>query len=106
MLPGRWRYAAAAAAIGVLAYAGFVPEVDDAGLAAIWSATIAHLIAFPLGWIAYYAWRRSRAGTGPLSCPARVSSRAGAGDDDTVVIAATFNHVPAAARRRRRGSRR
>jgi hypothetical protein len=31
-------------------------------MAAIMSATIAHLIAFPLGFAAYTVWRRVRAG--------------------------------------------
>ncbi|HEY7801191.1 MAG TPA: hypothetical protein VIE40_00825 [Dehalococcoidia bacterium] len=62
MLPGRWRYAASAAVIGVLVYIGFAPDVDDLSMAAIMSATIAHLIAFPLGFAAYTVWRRVRAG--------------------------------------------
>jgi hypothetical protein len=60
MLPGRWRYVASGAVLGVLLYIGFAPDVDDLSMAAIWSATIAHLIAFPLGFVAYVAWRRVR----------------------------------------------
>ncbi|MBF6600521.1 MAG: hypothetical protein IVW36_08430 [Dehalococcoidia bacterium] len=60
MLPPRWRYLAAAAVLGALLYVGFAPDVDGSSIAAIWSATIAHLIAFPLGFAAYLAWSRLR----------------------------------------------
>ena len=62
LLPKPWRYVAAGLTLSVLVYAFFAPSEEHLGSAAVLSAGIAHLIAFPIGWSSATLWRRLRRG--------------------------------------------
>lgn len=60
LLPKPWRYVAAGIVISILLYAMLGPDEEHLSTAAVLSAGIAHLIAFPLGWFSLSLWRRLR----------------------------------------------
>jgi hypothetical protein len=60
LLPKPWRYACIPPVLALLVALTFTPQMWALGEGAAWSATIAHLIAFPLGWLALAAWRAIR----------------------------------------------
>ncbi len=72
LLPRPWRYVAAAGVLGYLLATAAMPPEPGEVLALKLSADLAHLIAFPLGWLTLSLWPRRLAGSLPSVEPAPI----------------------------------
>jgi len=59
LLPGRWRWISAALVMGGLVFSLFLPPWGGESKLVKLSADIAHLLAFPLGWLSYKLGRKT-----------------------------------------------
>ncbi len=76
LLPRPWRYVAAAGVLGYLLFTAAMPPEPGEVLALKLSADLAHLIAFPLGWLTLSLWPRRLPAPAPSARPALATADA------------------------------